>query len=216
MKQYYSPSTGGFHRDDIWGEREIPIPDPNWVHPVLEDGSLDPDVEPRTILVKNPDCKIPSDAVFVSEEYHQELMKAQFSDGKRIVPDEYGNPIAVDQAKESKEEITARIKKERDRRIQTGGYKVDEKWFHSDTFSRTQQMNLKALGSDIPADLLWKTMDGTSVLMTNELATQICTAQVVSDNVLFNVAENIIVGLDNAEDFSEYYLSVIWPKIYGE
>lgn len=62
------------------------------------------------------------------------------------------------------------IKAERERRTQQGGYQVAGKWFHSDTFSRGQQLGLVYLGSNIPEGLMWKTMDGTYVEMTQAMA----------------------------------------------
>lgn len=108
------------------------------------------------------------------------------------------------------------IKAERDRRIQSGGYKIGTKWFHSDTFSRTQQMGLVMLGAGIPANTPWKTMDGTTVTMTQTLAGQIFTTAAASDIAIFAAAETHRVAMEAAADPADYDFSGGWPKVFGE
>ena len=111
--------------------------------------------------------------------------------------------------------ITA-VKAERDRRIQAGGYKVGTKWYHSDTFSRTQQMGLVMSGANIPAGLLWKTMDGTFVPMTALLAQQIFAAAAASDPAIFTAAEMHIAAINASTSPSTYNVLTGWPLAYGE
>jgi hypothetical protein len=66
---FYSKSTGGFYSEDIHGPRLI-------------DGA------------PNPDCKIPLDAVEISESDWLSLLDAQ-SLGQNIQTDADGNPVAV-------------------------------------------------------------------------------------------------------------------------
>ena len=107
------------------------------------------------------------------------------------------------------------IKAERDSRTQQGGYQVDGKWFHSDTFSRTQQMALVMMGAGIPGGLQWKTMDGSFVTMTQTLAGQVFAAAAASDAALFARAEQIKATMESdPENFSLSEFS--WPLIYGE
>lgn len=107
------------------------------------------------------------------------------------------------------------IKQERDRRTQTGGYQVAGKWFHSDTFSRTQQMGLVMMGASIPADLQWKTMDGSFVTMTQTLASQVFAAAAASDAALFARAEQIKADMES--DPVNFVLTAQpWPSVYGE
>lgn len=98
VNRYYSKSTGGFYSDEMHGARQIEIPDPAWVRPTIEvDGQAVPDetaVQP-TVAVPNPDCKIPVDAVPVSDEDYHALLAAQ-SGGKVIQADENGHPIAAE------------------------------------------------------------------------------------------------------------------------
>lgn len=83
----------------------------------------------------------------------------------------------------------AAIKAIRDSKTQTGGYKVGANWFHSDTFSRTQQMGLVMMGGGMPTGLAWKTMSGAFVPMTPALAQQIFAAAAQQDASLFDHAE---------------------------
>lgn len=108
------------------------------------------------------------------------------------------------------------IKAERDRRIQGGGYKVGTKWYHSDTFSRTQQIGLVMMGASIPANTPWKTMDGTTVTMTQALAGQIFGGAAASDIAIFAAAEAHKAAMEASADPAVYDLSGGWPKAYGE
>lgn len=96
--KYYSKTTGGFYPEDVYGAREMQIPDPAWQRPTIEvDGQAVPDdaaVQP-TITVPNPDCKIPEDAVPVSDDDYHALFAAQ-SEGKVIKADENGHPVAAE------------------------------------------------------------------------------------------------------------------------
>ena len=107
------------------------------------------------------------------------------------------------------------IKTERDRRTQSCGYQAAGKWFHSDTFSRTQQMGLVMLGANIPADLQWKTMDGSFVTMTQTLAGQVFAAAASSDAALFARAEQIKAVME-ADPVNFSLASQTWPVIFGE
>lgn len=109
-----------------------------------------------------------------------------------------------------------RIKTERDRRIQQGGYKVGTKWYHSDTFSRTQQMGLVMLGVNIPANTPWKTMDGSFVIMTQTLAGQIFGTAAASDIAIFSAAETHRVAMEASTDPAAYNFAGGWPVAYGE
>lgn len=108
------------------------------------------------------------------------------------------------------------IKRERDRRIQSNGYKVGTKWFHSDTFSRTQQMGLVMMGASIPAGTPWKTMDGSTVVMTQTLAGQIFATAAGSDIAIFAAAEAHKVAMGASADPATYDFSTGWPKAFGE
>lgn len=107
------------------------------------------------------------------------------------------------------------IKAERDRR-KAGGVKVGAKWFHSDDGSRIQQMGLVMMGAGIPANLQWKTMDGSFITMTQALATSVFGAVAASDQTVFAAAETHRVAMEASADPASYDYSGGWPKIYGE
>lgn len=115
----------------------------------------------------------------------------------------------------SKSEILAHIKAERDRRIQNGGYKVGTKWYHSDTFSRTQQMGLVMMGANLPANVQWKTMDNTFVTMTQTLAGQIFGTAAASDIAIFSAAEAHRAAMESSADPAAYDFTGGWPPMFG-
>lgn len=108
------------------------------------------------------------------------------------------------------------IKAERDRRTDQGGYKVGTKWFHSDQKSRSQQLGLVLLGTNIPANLQWKTMDGSFVTMTQTLAQQVLAAAAASDQAIFAAAEAHRQAMEASADPAAYDFSTGWPKVFGE
>ena len=95
------------------------------------------------------------------------------------------------------------------------GYLAAGKWFHSDTFSRPQQMGLVMMGADIPANLQRKTMDGSFVAMTQTLAGQVFAAAAASDAALFARAEQIKVAME-ADPTAFDLASQSWPAVFGE
>ncbi len=108
------------------------------------------------------------------------------------------------------------IKAERDRRVESGGYNVGGKWLASDQLSRTQQLGLTIMGANIPANLQWKTMDGTFVTMTPTLAQQIFAAAAASDQAIFSYAETLKAEMESSVDPANFNIMTGWPLIYGE
>ncbi|UUZ75545.1 DUF4376 domain-containing protein [Polaromonas sp. P1(28)-13] len=109
----------------------------------------------------------------------------------------------------------ARIKALRDAR-KVGGVQVGDKWFHSDEASRIQQIGLVMMGANLPADLQWKTMDGSFVTMTQTLAMQIFGAAAASDQATFGKAEQHRTAMEASSDPEAYDFTPGWPAIYGE
>lgn len=111
------------------------------------------------------------------------------------------------------------IKHERDRR-KSGGVKVVingvDKWFHSDDPSRIQQLGLLMMGANIPANLQWKTMDGSFVTMTQELANQVFQAEAAADQANFANAEVHRVAMEAAANPAAYDFSAGWVQTYDE
>ena len=108
------------------------------------------------------------------------------------------------------------IKTERDRRKNDGGYKVGTNWYHSDTSSRIQQLGLVMMGANLPANLYWKTMANSFVLMTPTLALQIFQAAATSDMTIFTVAEQKKAAMLASATPATYDHLSGWPLIYGE
>lgn len=106
------------------------------------------------------------------------------------------------------------IKAKRDTLGSTGGYKVGAKWFHSTVESRIQHLGLIALGANIPANLDWKTMDGSFIRMTPALAGQVFAAAVTQDLALFAAGEAHRAAMEAAADPSAYDISQGWPAVY--
>lgn len=160
-------------------------------------------------------ASMPVDAVELSAEQHRSLLDGQ-SAGKRIVADEAGRPALQDPPPPSAAEIWSRIKTERDRRTEHGGYAAAGKWFHSDQKSRSQQLGLVLLGANIPAGLQWKTMDGSFVEMTQQLAGQILAAAAASDHAIFAAAEEHREAMERSADPASYDYSTGWPQTFDE
>ena len=102
--------------------------------------------------------------------------------GKNVIAYYHEKPTSVD-------EWDDLIVKERTFRQQEGGYLVQNKWFHSDQSSKIQQMSLLLVGQNIPQGLLWKTMDGSFVEMTPELAQNIFFTAIQNETILFAQGE---------------------------
>jgi hypothetical protein len=99
---------------------------------------------------------------------------------------------------------------------QAGGVLVSGKWFNSDPDSRIQQLALVMLGANLPANVQWKTMDGSFVTLTQTLVGQIFATEVTSDQVIFGVAETHRAAMLASTTPETYDFSANWPKIYGE
>jgi hypothetical protein len=128
---------------------------------------------------------------------------------------EGNTPLPADQPDPS-EIMWERIKAERDRRKEIGGYPAVGKWFHSDVYSRTQILALAQLGANLPADVQWKTMDGTFLLLTPTIVGQMFQAAIAQDNATFKAAEVHRVAMEASADPASYDFSTGWPAVFGE
>lgn len=99
---------------------------------------------------------------------------------------------------------------------ENGGYRIGSQWFHSDQKSRSQQLGLVLLGKNVPSNLQWKTMDGSFAVMTLDLAQQVITASRVSDQAIFDAAEEHRAAMEACTGPVDYDFSVGWPKMFGE
>lgn len=110
-------------------------------------------------------------------------------------------------------QVWDKIKALRDAKTQDGGCRVGENWFHSDTFSRTQQIGLTLMGNAMPPGIMWKTMAGTFVEMTPTLAAQIFAAVAAQDTAIFAHAEALRAQAQADPDAVD--ITVGWPTTYG-
>lgn len=113
----------------------------------------------------------------------------------------------------TREEMWQQIKAERERR-KSGGVLVEGKWFHTDPDSRIQHIGLTIMGAGIPAGLMWKTMDGTFIAMTQTLAGQIFQAVALADQHNFANAETHRMITEALLDLNNYDFSSGWMPVY--
>lgn len=157
---------------------------------------------------------MPSDVVEITAQEHAALLEGQ-SQGKIIDFDAEGFPFLRDPAPATAEQIWLRIKAERERR-KSLGVQADGNWFHSDADSRIQQLALVIMGAGMPTGIQWKTMGGTFVLMTPELAGKIFAATAALDQQLFARAELHRKAMAESPTPSAYDFSTGWPDHYQE
>lgn len=107
------------------------------------------------------------------------------------------------------------IQAERDRR-KAGGVKVGDNWFHSDDSSRIQQIGLLLMGANMPPGIMWKTMAGSFVQMTPQLAQNIFMVTGAQDIQLFAIAEQKRAQMLQLESPCDYDSYSGWPPSFGE
>jgi hypothetical protein len=110
------------------------------------------------------------------------------------------------------------IKQIRDELIESGGCLLAGKWYHSDAKSKQQQMALYMKGSSLPAGIMWKTMDGTFVEMTQQLASNLFDAQMTREFTIFAFAEARKVSMANMtiEELETFDYRSGWYPRYGD
>lgn len=131
-----------------------------------------------------------------------------------VISDDWVEPDNSEYIAKRKSEIWEEIKKYRDHLIQTGGYKVGAHWYHSDTFSRTQQIALVIMGAGMPPGIMWKTLDNGYVPMTQTLAQQIFAAGAAQDATLFAKAAEHKAAIDASSTPDSYDWKTGWPETY--
>ncbi len=113
--------------------------------------------------------------------------------------------------------VWEKIKAKRDK-TELSGVKINvsgvDKWIHSTTASRIQHLGLNMLGANIPNGLQWKTMDGSFVTMTQELASQIFQAITLLDISVFANAEAHKAALYESNDPYNYDFSTGWGEAF--
>lgn len=113
--------------------------------------------------------------------------------------------------------------------IKAGGVLATGKWFHSDADSRIQHLGLKDSARDVLAaggamadrlkiagqDIPWKTMDGSFVLMTAQIAFDIVAAVALLDAMAHIKAEQHKGAMEASADPASYDYSTGWPAVFG-
>lgn len=108
------------------------------------------------------------------------------------------------------------IQGQRDSR-RIAGVKVGENWYHSDDPSRIQQIALVMMGANMPSNIMWKTMQGTFVQMTPQLASSIFQSIIAQDTKIFAHAEyHRQMMITSTDDPYTYDYMVGWPETYSE
>lgn len=120
---------------------------------------------------------------------------------------------AVDLKPIAQEAKWQEIKAYRDK-VKGGGVLVSTKWFHTDDASRIQQLGLVMMGATLPAGIMWKTMDGTFIEMTQQLAADIFSAVSALDVAAFANAETHRQSMLLNADPANYDYSTGWPTTY--
>jgi hypothetical protein len=172
---------------------------------------------------------VPADLIDVSQEDFNTAMSRSPGDSLDVVN---GRVVVIQKPEPSASEIKAvkwgAIKSERDRR-KIGGFKVGTQWFHSDADSRIQHIGLKDKARDLLAaggamkdtltilgkSVRWRTLDGSFVTITAQLAFDIVAAAGDLDARLFAVAETHRAAIEAAADPAAYDFSAGWPETFG-
>ena len=90
-----------------------------------------------------------------------------------------------------------------------------DKWFHTDVFSRTQMTALYVMGENVPANIMWKTMDGTFVEISQLLVAQIFNAIAARDTAVFSYAESLIAQVNASADPASVNIATGWPPSFS-
>lgn len=103
MDRYYAASTNAFYHEDVHGARRIAAP--------LTPEQVKAGRKPK--MIANPDCRIPADAVVISDARWSELLAAQA--GGQDIAARGNQPVANDPPPLSAEAQLATIRAQRDR-----------------------------------------------------------------------------------------------------
>lgn len=109
-----------------------------------------------------------------------------------------------------------RIQDIRDARI-AGGAFVGGKWFYTDADSISRYLALVIAGPNLmPANIEWKTMDGSKIPMTYELTQQVYVAIMQHTNTVYVRGEQLKEDLYASSNPATFDITVGWPQVYAD
>lgn len=175
-------------------------------------------------LTKNPSIVIRiADGVFIPNDPDN----SDYVEYQNWLLVEGNIPEPAESLAEVRAQMWEKIKIERTRR-EDGGVLVGTKWFHSDMTSRLKLLAIKdqarealdggALTSEVlqkrSKNLLWKTMDGSFVQLTVQMAYDIVIAFGNHDAHAYETAEIHKAMMNASPDPASYDFSANWPAIF--
>jgi hypothetical protein len=115
-KYYFQAATVSLFMDHLHGPREILIDDP----------AFDPKKAAKGVVAKkvsapNPNCKLPEDAVEITQARHTELMDGQAA-GKQIVAGDDGLPKLIDRPGPTPDQVKVGMIAQRNQALKDSDY----------------------------------------------------------------------------------------------
>lgn len=118
------------------------------------------------------------------------------------------------------------VKAIRQTKTERGGFFAAGKWFHSDVFSRTQQLGLiiaaqqfvaggGGVNDPIPGVPAWSTMDNSTIVLTPAVVSQFLPAFSAQEGAMFVYAKALREQIDASEDPESIDITTGWPPVYG-
>lgn len=205
----YSMLTGGFYSEEIHGPRFIKIQQTEVINNETEETAI---VE---TTIKNPNTKIPEDAVEITNEEYSQLLQAQ-SDGEIITSNELGKPISTPIVLTFEEVKSQKLKELADYRymIESGGININGVSIFTDPLSQAKLTGAWVrMQLDPNKPIRWKGKNEWVEVNKQEIE---MTAMAVSNHVqsCFNIeyvhVQNI-EGIVDVEELRNYDVTTGWP-----
>jgi hypothetical protein len=121
--------------------------------------------------------------------------------------------VTDDALLEAKEKKWARIQEKRDACFE-GGVKRGGLWYQTDVASRIRWLAFAGMKANLPADINWRTMDGTLILLTQTLVGNIVDDINAKDIAAINNAEALKVLVDASPAPKSVDITTGWPNNY--
>lgn len=201
---YYSATTGGFYSEDIHGKILIPEKKPT-----------DVDGEFVDVVVRNPNTKIPEDAVWVDDGEYQFLLTEQ-TKGKIITSDESGKPKLKEIVLTLDEVRTIKLRELADYRytVEVGGILINGITIYTDPISQSKLTGAWVKMQMTPTKTInWKGENGWVKTTKSDIE---AIAVAVADHVqtCFDMEyqhSQLINSIEDVELLSAYDVKTGWP-----